>query len=405
MKLNLQALFIMFRVMPEKGFPYVLPVLTDYGGDMSKEWTITYWIWHIEKKEKIRRRVSVSQPTAQERYEFAKKQIIDISRLLKLGVVVKDEPKQVVTEKIVKKKIVSAETDNSIDESIKHYLDAKKITLKKKALASYKTHVAYIQEYCKEKKITSISKFSATHGVLFLDWLSSHKRHSNRTVNNVRGTTTNFFNFLKKRELIKFGKVMSETEALPTRSQKHKAFSPLQIQQIKELAIPHRNEQLWLFLNFCYYTLARPREEIRLLKIGDIKEKTIEFQVQNAKGNLTESVIIPSALEKLIQEYGLRDCNPDFYIFTSDFVPGETPSGQNRFYLDHDAILTELNMLGNYSLYSWKHTGAIALYKKTKDIKLVQQQCRHKHITTTDKYLRDLGLFLNVNALDGMDEL
>jgi integrase len=53
-----------------------------------------------------------------------------------------------------------------------------------------------------------------------------------------------------------------------------------------------------------------------------------------------------------------------------------------------------------YDLYGFKHTGVIALYLATRDIKLIQAQCRHKDISTTDIYLRDLGLFLDQDALD-----
>ncbi len=58
-----------------------------------------------------------------------------------------------------------------------------------------------------------------------------------------------------------------------------------------------------------------------------------------------------------------------------------------------------------YDLYGWKHTGVIALYQATKDVKLIQRQCRHSSLDQTDKYLRDLGLFLNDEQLSDFPAL
>ncbi|MBD2704777.1 hypothetical protein IC229_29355 [Spirosoma sp. BT702] len=63
-------------------------------------------------------------------------------------------------------------------------------------------------------------------------------------------------------------------------------------------------------------------------------------------------------------------------------------------------MLDYLGFPPGYDLYGWKHTGVIALYMATKDMKLIQQQCGHSTITQTDEYLRDLGLFLDYDILD-----
>lgn len=54
-----------------------------------------------------------------------------------------------------------------------------------------------------------------------------------------------------------------------------------------------------------------------------------------------------------------------------------------------------------YSMYSYEHSGVISLYKATKDIKLVQSQCRHHNsLDQTNKYLRDLGLLSDYDGLE-----
>jgi integrase len=51
-------------------------------------------------------------------------------------------------------------------------------------------------------------------------------------------------------------------------------------------------------------------------------------------------------------------------------------------------------------MYSWKHTGVIALFQATQNIELIRQQCRHSDISTTQKYLRDLGLFIDYEQIN-----
>ena len=53
-----------------------------------------------------------------------------------------------------------------------------------------------------------------------------------------------------------------------------------------------------------------------------------------------------------------------------------------------------------YTIYGYKHTGAISLYRKTKDIKKVEQHCRHSTIQQTNQYLRDLGVLAEDEELD-----
>ncbi|MEM9859685.1 MAG: hypothetical protein AAF843_20195, partial [Bacteroidota bacterium] len=65
------------------------------------------------------------------------------------------------------------------------------------------------------------------------------------------------------------------------------------------------------------------------------------------------------------------------------------------FYEQNKKMLNALNLLklnAHYSIYSYKHSGALSLYTETKDIKLLQRQMRHKKVSQTEDYLRDLGI-------------
>lgn len=124
-----------------------------------------------------------------------------------------------------------------------------------------------------------------------------------------------------------------------------------------------------------------------MLQVKHILKKTIIVPGDIAKNNTTEHVRIPKGLESLIEKYKIRSFPPNFYIFSKSGEPGPKPVGNKYMYM-HNRKVLELASLNDqdYDLYGWKHTGVIALYQATKDIKLVQAQCRHKDINTTDKY-------------------
>ena len=54
----------------------------------------------------------------------------------------------------------------------------------------------------------------------------------------------------------------------------------------------------------------------------------------------------------------------------------------------------------NHTLYSFRHTAAINLYMKTKDLYKVQQAMGHSSMSVTLTYMRSLGL---INALGTED--
>ena len=58
----------------------------------------------------------------------------------------------------------------------------------------------------------------------------------------------------------------------------------------------------------------------------------------------------------------------------------------------HRKILRALGYSSEYKLYSWKHTGAVALAKAGVGLKAIQLQLRHHSLDQTDEYLRQLGV-------------
>lgn len=67
--------------------------------------------------------------------------------------------------------------------------------------------------------------------------------------------------------------------------------------------------------------------------------------------------------------------------------------GSGTMYRRHVRALAAcgLNNQG-YTLYSWKHTGAVAAAKSNIPIKQLQLQLRHHSLDQVDQYLRQMGV-------------
>ncbi len=269
--------------------------------------------------------------------------------------------------------------------------------------SSYKTFYRLVSEWLTENKwedllLSQCNLKVATH---FFLYLKETRGVGNKTYNNYRGYFSILFNFYIDQQELPLKNPITRVESLSVEaSELHLPFSNAQLSAIQEKLLEQGDKQLLLFISFIYYTFARPTEEVRLLQVKDIREKTIFIPSRRAKNNKGEHITIHPDLEVLIKEHGLRDYPKDYYIFTADQKPGEVPAGVNYFYKRHKKLLEELGLADqSYTLYGYKHTGAINLYNATKDLLTVQRHCRHSTAAQTETYLRKYGVIANEKAL------
>jgi integrase len=246
----------------------------------------------------------------------------------------------------------------------------------------------------------------------YFDYLKQERKSTNKTYNARRLMLHAVMNTLIKRDPKLFGgnNPIARVKFLKVESKGHTAYTDKQMMQIRDAIIKGGEAHLLFFIQFMYYTLARPKE-LRLLKVGDIDmdNKRILFRAEIAKTVIEQYVGINERLMKLIEENNILKYPPSYYIFSNCHggahlhTPGPTPVASSYFYKRITPYITALGfhkVNDNYTLYSFKHTGAIALYKATKDIKLIQAQCRHQSIEQTNIYLRDLGVLTDFDQLN-----
>ncbi|GAB3946178.1 hypothetical protein GCM10028805_16250 [Spirosoma harenae] len=384
---------------------YRLARLSDANEDLTKQWVVVYYLWSEEHQKLKRCRVIVKGNTGEERKKDAAKVIREINQELRQGAIY--QKRSAISQPIVLKEPDKSEIEKRsyLLDAIEYFLTVKKRSLKSNSHKTYRSSIKLFVQYLQEQGLGRIrlNQFTISQANGFMDYILTDVQLSNKSHNKHLGTYETLFNFYIQRGLLKsnpFGQI----KTLPERAKKHKAFSLEQVARFKQVCELSQDAQLWLFVNFIYYTFVRPQSELRLLKIGDILGRTIRISAENAKNNRTAHVLIPPPLEKLIQQHRLRDYPSTHYVFSSGGVPGEKPVYEKYFYNQHRRALIMLKMdHQDYDLYGWKHTGVVSMYRATKDVKLIQQQCRHGSLDQTDKYLRDLGLFLHENQFDGLE--
>jgi integrase len=235
----------------------------------------------------------------------------------------------------------------------------------------------------------------------FFDWLIEERGLSNKSYNDYIGFVSGLYNyFLERESLIKENLVRGFIKRLKVVSGKHVPYTPAQAKSILNYFEEKGDLLSREFLLFCYYTMARPREELRNLKVGDIGDSTIFFRPENAKTTHSSYIVIPEPLEEIIQHWDLRSYPAEYYIFSMNsqngLIPGPKIVHDQYFYLRIKKALRYLGLTDKeYDLYSWKHTAVCQLFVSGVDIHSISQQCRHSDISQTIQYLKDLGIIRN----------
>ena len=142
------------------------------------------------------------------------------------------------------------------------------------------------------------------------------------------------------------------------------------------------NHNLYLCCLFTYCCLLRPHREIRLLKWKDFSEdlKYVSIDGSRVKSKRDRIVLVPEIIRENLQVSELEN-----YIFTND------PIEFNRDYFKTlwSRFKRSNKVLDNNTLYSFRHSGAIDLFKRTGSISKLQSAMGHSSKVSLT-YLRGL---------------
>ena len=163
----------------------------------------------------------------------------------------------------------------------------------------------------------------------------------------------------------------------------HKPFENINeiIEEIKAF-----NKQLYLCCLMIYGCLLRPHREIRELTWGDFSDdlKYIHLSGNRNKSGRNRIVPVPSYLRGV-----LLKGEPDYNIFSGR----SQPLNQDYFKTLWGRFKKQSNLLEQeQTLYSFRHSGAIEIFKRTGSITKLQKAMGHSSINVSLTYLRGLEI-------------
>ncbi|RNI27680.1 site-specific integrase [Rufibacter immobilis] len=392
----------------DRKFPYRLCVVKTSNNDLSKRWYVEFYVWDENKGKLVRKQdFSLnSYKTVADRLRRGQEIKREIDAALKAGKIIKKVDAAPAPAPVAVSPAPGAPeitVDSTLKEAISFAVKIKTGSLSDRSGSTYRSIKNILFSWIEEAALEDLRLGDVTPGIMsrFFDYLKLERKVDNITHNNYLLYSRAIFNLLVRREIIEKSPC-SSIKNLPEQEKSHVPFLDEQRLQVKEYLELH-DPQLLLFCTFMYYTFVR-RSELRFLQVKNIQKKKIHIpgyiyvngkKTRVSKNGKAETVVIPDGLENVINELNLRNYPADYFIFGQKGQPGPKHLGLSYFSNKHILCLRELGLNDGQTLYSWKHTGVVKLYMAIKDIRKIQQQCRHSSIAMTEKYLRGLGLFDN----------
>lgn len=181
------------------------------------------------------------------------------------------------------------------------------------------------------------------------------------------------------------------TTRMKSKAKLHKIYNDVQLHAVLDyLKIHHEN--LYLCCLLSYGTFLRPHREVRNLCVRHLKKDCTEIHLsgdENKSGRV-RIVSIPGYVREILITR-IADLQPSNNIFTGS----DSPFNEAYFMTSWTRQWVKMNKLGiieeNQTIYSFRHTAAVYVYRKTKDIHVVQQLMGHSDMIVTLNYLRGLG--------------
>jgi integrase len=185
----------------------------------------------------------------------------------------------------------------------------------------------------------------------------------------------------------------------------NQAFTEKQL-EVCLTTIRASSDNLYLCVLFVYCMLLRPHREVRLLKRSNFNEELtiLTLSGEENKSKRIRSIPIPENIRMILLANGVSSLPDEFNIFTKELIPlnecyFSTSWGRIKAKLVRSGVLTS-----NHTLYSFRHSAVCSVFRRDKDLHLVQRLCSHQSMMTSLKYLRSLGME-QVGTLDELPQL
>ena len=188
-------------------------------------------------------------------------------------------------------------------------------------------------------------------------------------------------------------KSIKSTERMRVKATLHRSYDKEQLKPIFNF-LKANQPNVYLCCLLTYGSWLRPHEEVRLLTKGHFKKDNTEIHLSGSenKGGKVRVVYVPDYIQVELTSI-LADLKHDDNIFTGH----PKPFNDAYFNTQWTRVWRKMHSKGliykNQTIYSFRHTAAVEVFRRTKDVYLLQKLLGHSTIMVTLKYLRNLGEF------------
>ncbi|WP_053404232.1 site-specific integrase [Persicobacter sp. CCB-QB2] len=357
-----------------------------YNNDISKRWYITYPVIKNGKLKSHRKYIeSKKYPTVDEKHAFAKEFIADMEQRIEnndlIDITSNETPKEIPT----------------LESAITNIISIFKQTLADNTLNSYKCVLKNFLKFVQEGEDSGIlvNNVTTAHVHEFLDFKVSEGQLCISSRNRYLRTLKASFELMREREIIEINPARTIKGIRNPGQKSHQPYTMLEATQILNYLRKH-DPQLFVFVSIIFHTFLRPIEICRM-RVNDIDfdNQRIHVSKENSKTRIAKNPRFSKQLLQILREYLVEPNFGDLFISVNG-APGMRSLNVDHIRYRYNKALKAINLDGKgHTLYSWKHTGNIELYKQCKDVKYVQFQNGHTSLSMTDQYLRNLGLMMD----------
>lgn len=171
----------------------------------------------------------------------------------------------------------------------------------------------------------------------------------------------------------------------------HKAYDKAKMKALLNF-IKKKSPPLYLCCLLTYGCWLRPHVEVLSLTKRQFKNNCTEIHLagKENKGGKIRVVYVPDYVRKDLEPL-LSDLEPDTNIFSGGNGVLNKHFFTTKWKRLRSTLIKDKLIEDGQTIYSFRHSAAIEIYKRTKDIYLLQKLMGHGSIGVTQKYLRSLG--------------
>jgi len=321
--------------------------------------------------------------TVAERNKLLSKLLFEVNKVFELGytpeIATKNEPAK------VEKAVVTKSTEQA-------FRDVELEKMSSPLSSDYKKELKrlvddFLNFLTKDEKVDDIKNLQQQR---VEDFLNRHKATSTYYMGRRRMLSIFFAEFIRKKLMT--DNLSKNTPRLKTKAALHKIYTKEQLTTILQF-LKANNDDLYLCCLLAYSCMLRPHQEIRLLRRRHFNDSFSLISLSGAenKSARVRVVSIPDYLQPLVKKRMLSVSDPETNLFTLN------QTTYNDYYFN--LIWTRLKpkmfekriLQKDQTIYSFRHSAAVDVYNRTKDIHILQQLLGHSTMIVTLKYLRGLG--------------